>query len=791
MPTKMKRVNAYILSLLALLGLAACTSVEIPTKETIPDHCIELTLGNIHPSLQTKAIGHSRGDDTYHENLVESVDCFFYPDGAIDRPAVFTALGRGAEPVAEGDSTVYKVKIFFTDADAQKIFGSTTSGTGQFYVICNAPLSYGSDTSVPALKELVVENDFSAQTIQGSFVMPAEEPATVTLTTDGDVRSAGGRIYVKRSAAKIQLFLHIPETFVDESNEVWEPVMEAGVQIMMANAVKRGKVDGTYAVQSSDYISTPYRPVVEMLPEQIPEGQEFYNYSHVPFYSYPSAWTDLSDYGASYVFRIPWRIRGAGAYQWKSYQLSPNLVGQKFESNHFYRTYVKISSLGGADVEHSVVIADCDYVVVDWMDEAEGIVPGDLTKYNYLVVDQAEQELDNEETAAYTYVTSSPLKANGGVVITKIIKYDFTVRDSKQELTSGAAFNAALASIEIDYSHPGTVYITHSLDGVYCQWEVFATFTNEDGISEEVHFVQNPSIRLFCDYDKSGNVFVDGFFARVTPSPGFGVTRTIDGVTYYRGPGSNATSDHLRLTNLGSSNNYDLYGSISFGTDGYRGKIYTTEIFVSAFNTSNESYQFNLDNVGNTEKYRIGDPRKPAGEVFGSSWTPFPYLTYWNGTNNNNNTYGNWVEPGRILVTDPSRESQNIIAPRFLITSGLNSQGTKPTGYNNSVQRAATYQEAGYPAGRWRLPTEAEVAFIIARQQDGTIPDLFTTSSSGYWTASGKRLQLSTGGTINFSTVNNQETAQYSSRFVYDLWYWGDEALETNVYHPNSHLVTY
>ena len=28
-------------------------------------------------------------------------------------------------------------------------------------------------------------------------------------------------------------------------------------------------------------------------------------------------------------------------------------------------------------------------------------------------------------------------------------------------------------------------------------------------------------------------------------------------------------------------------------------------------------------------------------------------------------------------------------------------------------------------------------------------------------------------------------------RFIYDLWYWGDADpnLETNVYHPNMHLV--
>ena len=125
------------------------------------------------------------------------------------------------------------------------------------------------------------------------------------------------------------------------------------------------------------------------------------------------------------MFRIPWRIKGETGYQWKSYQLSPNLVGQKFEANHFYRTYVTISSLGGADIEHSVVIPECDYIIQDWINESagagQGIVPGELVTYKYLVVDEPDVTLNNEETAQYTYVTSAPLSS---IKITKVQYYD-------------------------------------------------------------------------------------------------------------------------------------------------------------------------------------------------------------------------------------------------------------------------------------------------------------------------------------------------------------------------------
>jgi hypothetical protein len=109
------------------------------------------------------------------------------------------------------------------------------------------------------------------------------------------------------------------------------------------------------------------------------------------------------------------------------------------------------------------------------------------------------------------------------------------------------------------------------------------------------------------------------------------------------------------------------------------------------------------------------------------------------------------------------------------------------TTFSAIVHRAATYQEAGYPAGRWRLPTEAEIAFIMDRQTDGVIPTLFArTSGSYYWAASGRYYDAKNN---TFETATSSTTA--SCRFVYDTWYWGSTAAATNVYHPNGHNTTY
>ena len=88
--------------------------------------------------------------------------------------------------------------------------------------------------------------------------------------------------------------------------------------------------------------------------------------------------------------------------------------------------------------------------------------------------------------------------------------------------------------------------------------------------------------------------------------------------------------------------------------------------------------------------------------------------------------------------------------------------------------RCASYQEDGYPAGRWRLPTAAELKFVGKLCAERKIPTLFTDGNS-YWCASG-------GFTfdIDDGTFNEANSANYV-RCVYDDWYWGGDRVESAV----------
>ena len=80
------------------------------------------------------------------------------------------------------------------------------------------------------------------------------------------------------------------------------------------------------------------------------------------------------------------------------------------------------------------------------------------------------------------------------------------------------------------------------------------------------------------------------------------------------------------------------------------------------------------------------------------------------------------------------------------------------------------------------------MAFIVARQVDKTIPNLFATGDQ-YWSGSGRLMSTNASGDNSF-TDPASNTSKYC-RFVYDLWYWGDTPASSNEYHPNGHNTEY
>jgi hypothetical protein len=151
--------------------------------------------------------------------------------------------------------------------------------------------------------------------------------------------------------------------------------------------------------------------------------------------------------------------------------------------------------------------------------------------------------------------------------------------------------------------------------------------------------------------------------------------------------------------------------------------------------------------TGDGRNYAIGDPRVPLADAAAPAGL------------HNYNTSGLLNQYRKTRTGD---EVSDVIAPAYKVASSYGK--TLPTNYAQAEKRCAAYQENGYPAGRWRVPTEAEILFIVNRSEAGVFPTLF---DGRYWASSGRY--------YNSATRQFGNSTSEAVRCVYDVWYWGDE----------------
>ena len=157
------------------------------------------------------------------------------------------------------------------------------------------------------------------------------------------------------------------------------------------------------------------------------------------------------------------------------------------------------------------------------------------------------------------------------------------------------------------------------------------------------------------------------------------------------------------------------------------------------------------------------------------TYSPYPEVE--NGVPTSASTWLDGVSgDGRQLAyyypTDETPEGQNgskenFVAPIIRIASSFGKiQQLKKF---EARRRCAAYQEAGRPAGRWRLPTKAEVKYVANLSKEGKIPILFGLSGNDatYWTSTGI---VKVDRNLNVTNADSDGTD--AVRCVYDDWYW-------------------
>ena len=745
-----------------------------------------LTIRFSGSQLTTKAT--IAGDDTLNENLISYVDLFFYTSGNTDQDATLSFLGKHATLVS-GTSDTYEVKIRYTDDQAAALFGSTSSGSCDVYVVANAPTrTYGTSTAIADLKKTVETQYFGSQADgrQDNFIMDGQ--GTVSFS-DG---APEGTVLLERAEAKFSLYASVVNSVtVTEEEEAtaagtWTPLLDQ-MTISFKNATKTGYIDGIYAHSDDDYFNYDERAMATKVSGTLTTNGTTVTvdfYTHTPFYSFPQSWYDIDPYQSYVLLKIPWKKEGEAKYITSYYQINANRIDRDFLRNTYYKIYTQITNLGSTDLNKPAMIDNDTYVVKDWgkVDVGEGTgdqyIPGIFDKFSYLVVTPTNIDLYNQSSASMFYSSSSDVT----IAVNKVEYYDYSSASGKVLITktsnlSNYAFTTDTENTTINYFH--------SQSDIYVLETIYATVSNNEGMSEEIVIRQRPAI--YIDEFSGDNAFVNGYFGHVL-NASFGTTNTGN---YKR---CSTYRDSYYEPSYSSTVNYGYYSSGNIVMSGYGtvlldysnvsgniNSVFITDIHVTAFNSTNNSYSVGGDGP---KIYKIGDPRITASSasITGSGWSVNSYLTGESGSSSRATAKRSaWTSPGNILVGSQLSVDQNIIAPEFYISSAWNAM-VRST-FDAVVHRGATFQEAGYPAGRWRLPTEAEIAFIMSMQKKGIIPTLFArTSGTYYWAASGRCYDAYNDQFIS----GDGETA--SCRFVYDTWYWGSTPLSTNTYHANGHI---
>ena len=782
------RLRIYIL-IIMILCLCSCTSDldDLQGKD-----CIALTVYNT--SMSTKANGDVTKDDgTERERLLTRLDIFLYPAGS--ETCVFYKHVTGLNNTSGSE----RVPVYVSEEIASALFPGDAAQC-DVYVVANMPddVVFEGNETVEEIKEIAIRSEEFKGVVasDGSFVMPenfimasydeTSKTDICKVTKDGD--NITGAVPLKRAASKITMTILVPEYLEvkakdvsanEEKIEIWRPYFidpanpESGINSMHIGLHKGllqtmvgddNVIHNTEVTGDADRFETLYTSKFtfdKKIEKEFVEGgqtviKKYYRYTcDVSFYSYALDWVGQdNDVQAPYfTLMIPWKRDGDTRFTTYYYQVVVNGKTKKVERNYWYDMYLNIGVLGSRIYNEPVELEDMSCYVLDWSEGNAGLKENvNLNEWRYLVVPETYIEMNNTDKGYLPFEASHkvawtlewPGSLDG---LDDIEKYNSNNKYSAYHINcsgktpvsvqlsgvNNGSFAISGDEIVLTNAIPTNVY-----SPIYYHLKVWLDLTpngvldtDERSFVERVVFVQYPPIYIIPSQSVSQSVFVNKY------------NKHSSNITYNNGkyvlaqcPGTSDSGDHMYVINVSSFNADDKFTYLD-------GKEYA---------------------------YLIGDPRTVASDI--------------NLNDDNFSMSGSWATDqegnGRKLQyyypTVNNRDGKDpdifrVISPKFRVASFLGgySNGCTPEG---AAMRCASYQEAGYPAGRWRLPTTAEINFVISLQQKGAIQNIFYGGNYYYSSTD----QVQNQATINIRSIDwNSSSFTGSVRCVYDEWYWGSE----------------
>lgn len=828
--------------LTALLALASCAGDEFDSTKNADGPKFGLTVVT-NDQVSTRTPG---DDNLNENRFVSIDYFFFAQNSDDNKLLLHKTEGvRNDANNTTLDNSTHTYNGPLSASDLIALFGDTDVEDGTtcyVYVLTNLLPStraaiesektiWGEDFTLGILKRISFQDtNISANGKQECFVMFGGGEVSLTTDADTNVRTISGNpIRVTRDAAKVVLTVRSLQEEVEvkdaDDNVVakWKSVPDQ-MHVMFYNGKNKSNVHSQinaglhYVPEVNDdcYFDLTAKNSGWRNLTAASNDEPYKNLTHAyPFYTYLSDWTEVSgaDPDSYMILVVPWQQvdvetgENINAPIATYYQIQTSTTDTYYE-NYYYHIFIDVGILGSFELPEPEVI-EGSYMIVPW---GEKNIDATMREPVYLIVEENEFTMNNVSSGSVPYITSHEItEAYVTKVAYKSLKTfvfqslptplnDYGTNNENEypaSLNQSRTVNTYVNNERFDVSSDnGLLTLTHTVSpDQYTCYEVTVRITNSKGLSEDVVFIIYPAI--YVDNQPGGNAFINGYFGNVTPLPP------------HRNNGTwqqNADRSYRVRNNRGGSNNdgnagnpyhiwaggaynyggnnteANTYGSLITGAPGLNTTM--TRITVTSFTENDEKFNvFMATNNNNNPAgrlkqytYKITDPRVPSGWTSGDL---FPYVVTASSQYNAAYTTQSWTNAGSIMVGTSEIDK---IAPEFLVTSAWGRCNPNSITFAQAQKRCATYQEAGYPAGRWRLPTVAEISYIHTLQQKGIIDNLFsTTHTGGYWSSEGHPVRYYNGN----PTLRTTYTGTDPVRCVYDIWYWGEEKMTTNEYHAN------
>lgn len=615
------------------------------------------------------------GEDRFNENTVTKADVFFF-NADMSGTCIYAQVGQTV--------TDNKLNV--------KLDSKLTEGQDYYvYVIANASFNYiNADMTLDQitldyLKKITATTDWRE----------INEASDISLLMDGGAvltvnKKASGNIELTRAMAKVALFATASKIEVD--GKQYDPDLSK-MQVNMVYLVNSTNLKGNYKVQADNYITKMSRNYQKETDKEA--------YYHIPFYSYPNP-ADTENRNDSYLeLIIPWYVSDGGpSYQAENYYYRIPITGSddmvELLRNHYYKVNVNVEVLGSLNPEVPVVL-EPDFLIMDWY-SAE--ISADMQNYRYLVLNEYESYVYNNDELLMPYVSSSEIKQ---IDILEVTYNDYSTENTRVvKLTDAGDIAAAQFSVTVQ---DGKLLFTHPItNDDFVPYTIKVKVYNDQGLESDVWTIhQYPAIYIEGEYNENGNTnrFVNGYY---------------------------------------NHNNWDSYEDAKDDKRNDLGGVKNLNVD-GGTNSNHNLYTIHITSFDVEDVYSIGDSRINQSINFGD------YLDVV--------TYKHSKEKGVEMM----------LAPVFKIASSW-AGVSGDLDFETAQKRCASYQEYGYPAGRWRIPTEAEILYIVDLSRKSKIPELF---SGNYW-ASSKRLYTTSGNFVESASTKRV-------RCVYDVWRWGEEKI--------------